>query len=97
VAPESGSHAPASGDTLVLTDGRLFTLTNVENGVRGWWFSAMAWDGTCTLHGNMRLEWDAQANVWRPAGAREAVPAVVAASRSRVARRRSEPRHPQLE
>jgi len=59
---------PASGDVLVLPDGRRFRLSSAEVTLRGWWFCATAQDGSCTLQGNFRLQWDPRANVWRQEG-----------------------------
>jgi len=53
---------------LILVDGRRFVLATVENGIRGWWFTARAHDGRCTLQGNTRLAWDSQTTAWRPDG-----------------------------
>jgi hypothetical protein len=47
-------------------------VSDAEAGARGWWFKAIAQDESCTLQGNLRLEWDAQARVWRPQGGRDA-------------------------
>ena len=67
--PQSESpRTPQCGDTLILSDGRRFQMSGAELGPRGWWFSATAQDGGCTLQGNLDLDWDAEANVWRPAG-----------------------------
>ena len=60
---------PLSGETLILADGRRFVLDVAEAGCRGWWFRAKAQDGSCVLHGNLRLCWDPQQNAWRPGDA----------------------------
>jgi hypothetical protein len=70
----NGSRSPRAGDSLILADGRRFILTGIEDGVRGWWFTAAAPDGRKTLQGNIHLEWDPQALVWRPNGTREISP-----------------------
>ena len=59
---------PESGQTLILADGRHFRVSSAEAGRRGWWFTATAQDGSCILQGNLDLEWDARARVWRPKG-----------------------------
>jgi hypothetical protein len=59
---------PQTGEHLLLSDGRRFVLTAVENELRGWWFRAVAEDRATVLQGNMRLEWDPQGQVWRLAG-----------------------------
>ncbi|MGE5803165.1 MAG: hypothetical protein ACM358_13015 [Gemmatimonadota bacterium] len=59
---------PESGETLILSDGRRFRVSRAEAGVRGWWFTASAQDGSCVLQGNLALEWDPRARVWRPKG-----------------------------
>jgi hypothetical protein len=71
---ESTARLPQSGELLVLADGRRFIVGEVQNGMRGWWFRATAQDGTSTLQGNLRLEWDAQLFAWRPAGHHTARP-----------------------
>jgi hypothetical protein len=65
---------PESGETLILSDGRHFLVSRPENGLRGWWFTATAQDGSCILQGNLELEWDSRARVWRPQGPRTSVP-----------------------
>ena len=65
---------PQAGEPIVLADGRRFVVTQIEHGGRGWWFMARAEDGSTALQGNLRLEWDSQAGVWRPTGTRSAVP-----------------------
>jgi hypothetical protein len=62
------SRTPASGEPLILSDGRRFLMSRAEHGLRGWWFTATAQDGSCTLQGNLALEWDSRAHVWRPKG-----------------------------
>jgi hypothetical protein len=57
-----------SGETLILADGRRFRVSSVEDGARGWWFRATALDGSCALQGNLELQWDGSAHVWRPVG-----------------------------
>ncbi|HWC73147.1 MAG TPA: hypothetical protein VG454_04350 [Gemmatimonadales bacterium] len=74
MAEEKTPHVPKAGEFLVLPDGRRFVVAETQNGARGWWFLATAQDGGCTLQGNLQLEWDSQAEVWRPAGARVPVP-----------------------
>jgi len=59
---------PESGETLILSDGRHFRVSSAEVGQRGWWFTATAHDGSCSLQGNLELEWDARVRVWRPKG-----------------------------
>jgi hypothetical protein len=46
-------------------------VSHAEAGARGWWFKAIAQDESCTLQGSLRIEWDAQARVWRPQGVRD--------------------------
>src|SRR2546422_6691085 len=65
---------PQSGEELIFADGRRFTLAAVENGVRGWWFTARAHDGRSTVQGNLRLTWDSQARAWRPDGKQPVAP-----------------------
>lgn len=72
--PGNGTPSPQSGDALILPDGRRFVVGRIENGVRGWWFTAATPDGRKTLQGNIRLEWDPQEHVWRPNGTREISP-----------------------
>lgn len=62
---------PKPGDVLILSDGRRFRVSHAEAGLRGWWFSAVAQDGSSTLQGNLQLEWDPQMRAWRPEGARD--------------------------
>jgi hypothetical protein len=71
---ESTARLPKSGEPLVLSDGRRFNVDEVQDGVRGWWFRATAQDGSSTLQGNLRLEWDAQLAAWRPAGRHTPLP-----------------------
>lgn len=59
---------PQVGEPLILVDGRRFTFGEIQDGVRGWWFVATANEGSSTLQGNLQLEWDAQADAWRPVG-----------------------------
>jgi hypothetical protein len=59
-----GGLTPQPGEALILLDGRRFTLSTVQAGVRGWWFTATAHDGSCTLQGNLRLTWDVQRQCW---------------------------------
>ncbi len=70
----NGSRSPRSGDALILADGRRFVVTVIEDGVRGWWFTAADPIGHKTLQGNIRLEWNAEALAWRPTGTREISP-----------------------
>ena len=63
---------PQCGEILMLADGRRFVITSTEAGLRGWWFTAQAQDGSRTLQGNLLLTWDAHGGVWRPAGMRAA-------------------------
>lgn len=67
---------PQSGELLILSDGRRFRLSSAGAGPRGWWFHAIAQDGSSTLQGNLELHWDVQAEAWRPAG----TPAVLSPS-----------------
>ncbi|HYU30325.1 MAG TPA: hypothetical protein VEK83_14930 [Gemmatimonadales bacterium] len=66
--PAKVIRTPQSGESLILVDGRRFVLATVENGIRGWWFTARAHDGRSTLQGNTRLAWDSQTTAWRPDG-----------------------------
>jgi hypothetical protein len=52
----------------VLDDDRRYVLVEVERGGIGFWFKAVAADGRRSLMGNLRIDWDAPAQVWRPAG-----------------------------
>jgi hypothetical protein len=61
-----GTRVPQPGETLILTDGRRFTFSSAEAGSRGWWFTALATDGSSELQGNLRLVWDEEEGVWRP-------------------------------
>ena len=70
---------PESGEPLILPDGRHFRVSSAELGLRGWWFTATAQDGSCILQGNLELEWDLRGRVWRPKGTPPAdVPAAIA-------------------
>ncbi len=71
-----GSRTPQPGDLLILTDGRSFVLDEAGDGagVRGWWFKSHAPDNDRTLQGNLKLEWDARAQAWRPVGDKRAAP-----------------------
>lgn len=88
---ETESRIPQSGDALILADGRRFVLATAEDGIRGWWFTAKALDGRCTLQGNMRLDWDPQSRAWRPVGAH------ASPSHPPPMRRALQPRHKQLD
>ena len=66
---ETEHRTPQSGDALILADGRRFIIDAAEAGLRGWWFTAQAQDRSCMVQGNLPLEWDGGASVWRPAGA----------------------------
>jgi len=46
---------PQTGDALILTDHRRFIPRAAEEGLRGWWFTAAAEDGSSTLQGNLRI------------------------------------------
>jgi len=65
---QSGDPTPRSGDLLILADGRPFQLSSVEEGARGWWFTASALDGSRLIQGNLHLHWDAECEGWRVAG-----------------------------
>lgn len=64
----TGSGKPQSGETLILSDGRRFRVSSAVSGLRGWWFTATAEDGSSVLQGNLQLDWDARTCVWRPHG-----------------------------
>lgn len=70
----STARLPKSGEPLVLADGRQFIVDEAQDGVRGWWFRATAQDGSSTLQGNLRLEWDPQLFAWRPEGSNTPLP-----------------------
>ncbi len=72
--PEGTAGLPQAGESLVLADGRRFVVTEIQNGIRGWWFLATAQDGNSTLQGNLRLEWDSHSLAWRSAAAHAATP-----------------------
>jgi hypothetical protein len=61
---------PQAGEIVMLSDGRKFRLSGVENGPRGWWFTACAVDGSSILQGNLEFAWDPEARVWREERAR---------------------------
>jgi hypothetical protein len=85
MADEKVLRLPQTSETLVLADGRRFVFAEVQDGVRGWWFLAKAEDGSSTVQGNLRLEWDSQAHAWRPVGARVPTPrSMKQASQSRM-------------
>ena len=91
VPQETGSRIPQAGEPLILADGRRFIFSGAEDGIRGWWFTAVAHDGRSSLQGNLRLQWDSQAGAWRPDGVRHV------SSEPRAARRTSQPRQRQLD
>jgi hypothetical protein len=66
MSQQDQNRTPQAGETLILSDGRHFRVSSAEVGVRGWWFSATAQDGSSVLQGNLELEWDARGCVWRP-------------------------------
>jgi hypothetical protein len=86
---EEAARFPKSGEVVVLADGRRFIVGEVQDGPRGWWFRALAQDGSTTLQGNLRLEWDPQLSVWRPAGSHNSLPPSM--------RRTSQPKQRQLD
>jgi len=86
------TRTPNAGETLILADGRRFVVSSAATDARGWWFTATAQDGASTLQGSLSLEWDAQAGVWRPLGARGAGTApAVAAARWAMRKRMTQP------
>jgi len=97
----STPRTPQPGDLLILPDGREFVLDAATDGtgVRGWWFKAHASDNARTLQGNLKLDWDARAQTWRPAGERPAAPAPAAPAPQapRAARVNSPQRQKQLD
>jgi hypothetical protein len=68
MAQSDGDRTPRPGDLLILADGRRFQISSVEQGVRGWWFSAAGLDGSRLIQGNLQLDWDAASEGWRVAG-----------------------------
>jgi hypothetical protein len=91
VSHEKGSRIPQFGEPLILADGRRFMFSGSDDGIRGWWFTAVAHDGRSSLQGNIRWQWDSQARAWRPDGARQV------AAEPRAVRRTSQPRQRQLD
>jgi hypothetical protein len=74
MAEEKAFRVPHTNETLMLADGRRFVFAEIQDGVRGWWFLARAEDGSSTLQGNLRLEWDSHSHAWRPVSARVPIP-----------------------